>query len=143
VYEKLEGGATAINTGSEEENDMLIRYNQGKLINNLFYAHNIYKLSNDNKEKMDQIVTFLNNNKEAKIIVSSHASLIGSDEYNDQLSKRRMMEVVDYLLEAGISEDRFEGKYYGEDNPLVDCTKQDCDESDLRQNRRTEISIVK
>ncbi len=143
VYEKLTGGTTAMNTDNETDNDMLIRYNQGKLINNLFYAHNIYKLSAENKQKMDEIVNFLNNNKEAKIIVSSHASLIGSDEYNSKLSERRMKEVVNYLLDAGVTEDRFKGQYFGEDNPLVDCAKKDCDQSDHRQNRRTEISIVK
>ncbi|CAG5080928.1 OmpA family protein [Parvicella tangerina] len=143
AFGKLDDGSTALNIENESENEMLVRYNQGKLINNLFYAHNIYKLSGANKKKMDEIVTFLNNNKEAKIIVSAHASLIGSDEYNEKLSERRMQEVVNYLLDAGVEESRFKGQYFGEDNPLVDCSKKKCDESDHRQNRRTEISIVK
>lgn len=143
IYEKLEGGTTALNSGTEDPNDMLIRYNEGKLVSNLFYAHNIYKLSNANKVKMDELVDFLNNNEDAKIVVNSHASIEGSDEYNSQLSKRRMEEVVGYLLEAGISEDRFEGKFFGEDNPMVDCATQHCSDSDIRQNRRTEIRIVK
>lgn len=143
LYEKLSGGNTALNTGTEDGNDMQIRYNQGKVAANLFYAHNIYKLSAENKVKMDEIVVFLNKNKDAKILVSSHASLSGSNEYNSQLSRRRMQEVVDYLIAAGISEDRFEGKYFGSDNPLVDCSKQHCTENDIRQNRRTEIVIIK
>lgn len=142
-FDKLSDEGTSMNTETEENNDMLVRYNQGKLISNLFYAHNIYKLSAENKAKMNELVVFLNNNQDAKIIVSSHASLIGTNEYNDKLSERRMREVVTYLLEAGISEDRFKGQYFGEDNPLVDCAKQDCDKNDIKQNRRTEISVVK
>lgn len=143
VFEKLTSGDVALNTGTEENNDMLIRFNQGKLASNLFYAHNIYKLSAENKSKIEEIVKFMETNKDAKIVVNSYASLIGSNEYNKQLSKRRMIEVVDYLKEAGVSEDRFSGQFFGEDNPLVDCTKQKCSDSDIRQNRRTEIRIVK
>lgn len=144
VFNKLEDGSTSMNTGDVEDTDMTVRFNtNGKLVSNLFYGQNIYKLSSENKKKMDELVVFLNSNKNTRILISAHASLIGSDEYNDKLSQKRMQEVVDYLIEAGISPDRFEGKYYGEDNPLVDCANKKCDEHDHRQNRRTEISVIK
>lgn len=144
AYSKLDGGTTAFNTGTEEDNQMTMIYNNtGKLVSNLFYGQNIYKLSAENKKKMDELVVFLNRNKDAKIQISSHASLLGSNEYNSQLSQRRMQEVVDYLIASGVSEDRFKGNYFGEEHPLVDCSNKNCSEAEHRQNRRTEISIIK
>lgn len=144
AFSKLDGGSTVLNTGDPEDGEMTMIYNNtGKLVSNIFYGQNIYKLNNENEKKMDELVQFLKNNKEAKIQISSHASVIGSSEYNSKLSERRMQSVIEYLVGAGISEDRFVGKYFGEDHPLVDCSKQDCSESDHAQNRRTEISIIK
>jgi outer membrane protein OmpA-like peptidoglycan-associated protein len=53
-----------------------------------------------------------------------------------------MLEVVEYLNEAGIPIERFNGQSSGEDNPFIDCKSKKCSDEDHRQNRRTEISIV-
>lgn len=143
VFGKLDGGSTSMNTDTETENDITVRYNQGKLINNIFYGQNIYKLTGLNKKKLDEVVVYLNNNKSAKIVISSHTSLEGANEYNDKLSERRMNEVVDYLIEAGVSQERIQSQYFGEEKPLVDCSKNKCSEKDHQQNRRTEISVAK
>lgn len=166
AFGKLEDGSTAMNTDGEEETEMTIihkntnddnknennntvvednktEYKTGKMINNLFYGQNIYKLSGKNKKKLDDLVLYMNNNKDVKIQISAHTSREGTEEYNSKLSYRRLEEVTKYLVEAGISADRFEGEYFGEDHPLVDCSKKHCSESDHRQNRRTEISVIK
>jgi outer membrane protein OmpA-like peptidoglycan-associated protein len=114
---------------------MAVRYNNGELFSSLLYAHNIYKLSSGNKKKIDELAAFMKKNPNARVVVTSHASLIGTDEYNKKLSERRMLEVVEYLVEAGISEDRFKGQHFGEDNPFIDCKVKNCSEEDLRQNR--------
>lgn len=143
AYDYLKEDDTALNVGSEIDNNMSVRYKNGELFSTLIYAHNIYKLSSNNKRKIDELASFMKKNPNAKIVVSSHASKEGTDEYNKKLSERRMLEVVEYLVEAGVSEDRFKGQTFGEDNPFIDCKVKKCSEEDLRQNRRTEISVIK
>ncbi len=143
AYDYLKEGGTALNVGSEVDNEMLIRYQQGELFGTLLYAKNIYKLSANNKAKIKELADFMIQNPSAMVNVSSFASTVGSDEYNKKLSERRMLEVVEQLGEYGIPADRFEGQSFGEDNPFIDCKTRKCSEEDMRLNRRTEIKIVK
>ena len=49
--------------------------------------------------------------------MGSHTDRKGSDEYNIALSERRAKSVIDYLIKAGINEDRLSPKGYGESVP--------------------------
>ncbi len=139
----LKDESVSLNTSEEDDNSLANRYQSGKLFDVVNYSHNIYKLSAENKQKIRTLADFMKKNPEAKVVIDAHASLVGTNEYNKKLSERRMLEVVNYLKELGIPEERFEGKHYGEENPLIDCAKQKCSEEELRQNRRTEIKVVK
>ena len=66
---------------------------------------------------MDEIVVMLNENPHVTIEMGSHTDRKGSDEYNIALSERRAKSVVDYLIAAGIDENRLSYKGYGESVP--------------------------
>jgi outer membrane protein OmpA-like peptidoglycan-associated protein len=116
-------------------------YTSGKLLTQIFYAQNVYKIGGDSRVKANTIVEFMNNNPSAKIVVSAHTSLEGTEQYNLELSRKRMQTLVDYLINKGVPTDRIIGEYHGESKPMVDCGRQ-CTEKDHANNRRTEVKII-
>ena len=76
-----------------------------------------------------------------KLLIEGHASGIGSEDYNDWLSKRRVQRIQKELVKMGIDASRLQVKWYGEDRLLNDCVeKGDCSEKGHAKNRRVEIS---
>ena len=72
-----------------------------------------------------------------RLTVEGHADERGSLEYNQALGMRRAQATLEYLLDLGLSEDRFSTVSYGEERPLVDASN----ERAWSQNRRAEFTI--
>jgi outer membrane protein OmpA-like peptidoglycan-associated protein len=116
-------------------------YVSGKMLTQIFYAQNVYKIGGDSRIRANTIVRFMKDNPSAKIVISSHTSNEGTEEYNLELSRKRMQTLVDYLVEKGVPADRIIGEFHGESKPMVDCGRN-CTEKDHANNRRTEVKIV-
>jgi len=72
-----------------------------------------------------------------RLTIEGHADERGSLEYNQALGMRRAQATLEYLLDLGLSEDRFSTVSYGEERPLVDASN----ERAWSQNRRAEFTI--
>ena len=70
--------------------------------------------------------------------VGGHTDAIGSDAYNDDLSKRRAQTVADHLQSQGITGDRMRTHGYGAAHPIADNATDEG--RDL--NRRVELKII-
>lgn len=114
----------------------------GKIIQAIYYDKDIYKLGGDSRIKALTIVKFMNDNPTAKIVVSSHSSAEGTEEYNLGLSEKRMKELVDFLIAKGISADRIIGEFHGESKPRIECNGN-CSDKQNAGNRRTEVTLIK
>ncbi len=78
------------------------------------------------------------------IEVSSHTDVRGPSEYNLELSKKRAVSTLEYLVSRGIERRRLRSIGYGEMQPLNNCVSEGiCSEEDYRINRRCEFKIVK
>jgi outer membrane protein OmpA-like peptidoglycan-associated protein len=73
-----------------------------------------------------------------KIRIEGHASSEGSASHNKALSDRRAKSVKDFLLNAGVSEDRMEAIGYGVERPIADNET----EAGREKNRRVEFNII-
>ena len=74
-------------------------------------------------------------------VVSGHTDSIGTDSYNQDLSKRRAQSVVDALKATGVGT-TLEAKGYGESKPIAPNQIKGVDNPSGRQlNRRVEIFI--
>lgn len=79
-----------------------------------------------------------------EIILIGHADRIGSDSYNDALSKRRVDAVEQKLIDSGVDSSKITTDFKGERVPAQTCEGDlgpeliDC----LHANRRVEIQIV-
>jgi hypothetical protein len=73
------------------------------------------------------------------IEIEGHADERGTDAYNQQLSERRAVSVLEFLVKSGIPRQRLSAKGYGETAPRSDRKT----EFGFYQNRRVEFIITR
>lgn len=84
---------------------------------------------------IERLSTFLNQNAETRIRIEGHTDSVGSEAYNEELSRRRAQAVADALADRGIARDRIDVAARGEGFPVVGNETA----AGRQQNRRVEI----
>ena len=114
------------------------------LVENMHFDSNSDLLRADAASALNIIRDFMNRNPKVKLEISGHTDSNGSDEYNMDLSQRRVESVMGYLIDKGIDEKRLSAKGYGETQPIAPNTNTDgSDNPEGRKlNRRTEVKIT-
>jgi len=87
--------------------------------------------------KTVQVLAHLEKNSKLFILLGGHADERGTREYNLDLSAKRGEAIKRYLLEKGISPEKFVIYSYGKDYPL----KKGHDESSWWENRRVDVMV--
>lgn len=90
------------------------------------------------KQSLQDVYDYLKKNPNLKVAISGHTDDLGSDEYNDVLSKERAGSVAKYLLKLGLEKNRITSKGYGDKVPL-DSAQTD---QARRKNRRVEFVMT-
>lgn len=98
---------------------ILASINKPVVIDNIFYDFDKATLRPESKTALDEMVQVMNENPNITIELAAHTDRKGSEEYNINLSQRRAKSVIDYLVEAGISQDRLQSQGYGKSRPKV------------------------
>lgn len=73
-------------------------------------------LSEENKDRLDELAEFLHNNPQLKVRLHGYADPRGEEAYNQQLSEQRSQSVWQALLARGIPSERIEWRAHGEAN---------------------------
>lgn len=107
-------------------------------LENVFFETDSYTLKAESKVELDEVVEFLSNNPEIRIMLEGHTDNVGSEAYNTELSENRARAVYNYLTGQGIDEERLEYKGYGFSQP-IDINET---EAGRARNRRTEMRIL-
>jgi len=92
----------------------------------------------ESKPVIAEIVSYLNENPDVKIIVEGHTDNVGSESSNQKLSENRAKNVMNKLIEGGINKVRLSIKGYGSTQPVSDNNS----ETGRAQNRRVTIRKV-
>lgn len=87
---------------------------------------------------VDQLVSFLQKNKNLKIEIAGHTDSNGDANFNLELSEKRALTIKSKLEEKGIDGNRIKTKGYGDLFPLVPNTS----EKNKQKNRRVEFRIL-
>ena len=87
---------------------------------------------------VDQLVSFMIENKNLKIEIAGHTDSNGDANFNLELSEKRALTIKSKLEEKGIDGNRIKTKGYGDLFPLVPNTS----EKNKQKNRRVEFRIV-
>jgi OmpA-OmpF porin, OOP family len=94
-------------------------------------------LSDDDRKKVAQMLTYLDNVPTAKLDVVGHTDNVGKRDINTKLGLGRAEFAAEYLLKNGIAKDKIVTSSKGPDEPIADNnTKEGKD-----KNRRTVVSL--
>ena len=88
---------------------------------------------------LNEIVSFMKNNPEAKISIAGFADERESDQYNLRLSEKRSDFVINYLEKKGLENSKVEKLFFGKDKPVADNSTA----QGRALNRRVEIKITR
>lgn len=111
-------------------------------LSKVHYKFNSSYLTSSDKEKLDELVDFMNKYPETIIVVKGHTDSRGTSKYNDWLSDRRAQNVVKYIVSVGMSTERISAKGFGESqimNRCIDGIK--CSSGEHKVNRRIEYVL--
>lgn len=89
-------------------------------------------------EFLEEIVEIIDGHSDLRVKVVGNTDADGSDEYNEDLSKRRAQSIIDFFVSKGISADRLVIDFNGEKKPVdTNATKEG-----KQRNRRVEFSFI-
>jgi outer membrane protein OmpA-like peptidoglycan-associated protein len=112
-------------------------------LENILYAYNSYGLSEFGRSELDTLATFLNENKEVFMQISSHTDARGKASYNLGLSKKRSESCLNYIVSKGVDKSRLTVLNFGETKLLNQCLDGvPCSEELHKINRRTEFTFT-
>ena len=113
-------------------------------VQRVFFEFDQYGLGRNYQAYADNVYSILKENKGLKVEITGHTDNMGSDEYNNVLSKKRANTIANYISAKGIERSRITVTFKGEQNPLVANQNSDgSDDPDGRaKNRRVEFRII-
>mgnify|MGYP000592597115 CR=1 FL=1 len=104
----------------------------------IYFEYNSAELQNNAKQVLDLIYKNSEGRKEINITVNGYADNIGSDQFNKELSQKRVNSVMNYLTSKGIDKNMFTTNNYGEENPAAtNATKEG-----RALNRRAQLKVT-
>ncbi len=110
---------------------------------NLLFDFDKHFLRQRSVDILATLKSFMEKNPTVTIRLDGHTDWIGTDVYNDGLSKSRSLSAHKYLIDHGIAPNRIVNKWFGEGTPVAANEKTPgVDDPDGRQlNRRVEIKM--
>ncbi|MCS6980817.1 MAG: OmpA family protein [Flavobacteriales bacterium] len=142
--ERFEIIAAEDQTEYEKEFCLEKPFSQKKLaIKNIYFDFDKYNLRPDALKEIQNVLRILQEEPTAKVEIFAHCDIIGTYEYNVQLSLNRALTVYNWLYEHGISKDRMRYSYYSFSKPAApNFTPEGKDNPQGRAlNRRVEFRI--
>jgi outer membrane protein OmpA-like peptidoglycan-associated protein len=103
----------------------------------VYFEFNEYGLNSKAFANVDKIIGHLNHSPEFTVEIKGYTDSVGSDPYNNMLSRKRAKMVLDYMNSRGIPAELMKAKAYGKDDPVGDNS----DPNQAWLNRRAEIII--
>jgi peptidoglycan-associated lipoprotein len=103
----------------------------------VFFDYDRAALTDEARRTLNENVSWLKGNPQARITVEGHCDERGTAEYNLGLGDRRAKAVREYLVAAGIDGSRIRTISYGKERPF----DPGHDESAWQKNRRAHFVI--
>lgn len=107
-------------------------------IRNLYFDTDKDKIKSRSFQYLDKLAEVMVTHPDWRIRMTGHTDDRGSDEYNLDLSKRRVEAAMFYLINRGMSRQQLITEYYGESKPVA----SNASEQTMQLNRRVEMEFV-
>jgi outer membrane protein OmpA-like peptidoglycan-associated protein len=103
----------------------------------VYFEFNEYSLTSKAFNSIDRVIGHLKLKDDLYIEIKGYTDNVGTESYNNFLSRRRAKMVLDYLNSRGVPSELMKAKAYGSDNPVGDNS----DPNQAWLNRRAEIIV--
>jgi outer membrane protein OmpA-like peptidoglycan-associated protein len=100
----------------------------------VYFGFNKYGPKKASIETINNASEWMKKNATFKITISGHADAQGNAIYNKNLSKMRADYVKKLMIKNGVSEDRIQIEFFGQDKPVS---------KKFPENRRVEFKVLK
>lgn len=114
------------------------RPNEVYVLDHVNFNFDKFDLQPKAKQSLRDVYEYLKQNPNLKVSISGHTDDLGSDEYNDVLSRERANTVAKYLMALGLKKSRISSKGYGDKIPLDTALTEEA----RRLNRRVEFVMT-
>ena len=94
------------------------------ILKNIHFERNKFELNQDSQQELDRLAAILDMNKSIVLEIIAHASGEGNEAESIGLSQQRAQEVMDYLIEKGITTERLSAKGVGNSQPITVSKRQ-------------------
>jgi outer membrane protein OmpA-like peptidoglycan-associated protein len=129
----LEKGKTA------QFNNKQVNVGEAITLNNILFDQGKAEIKAESLPELDKVVAFMKANPTVQIELSGHTSSEGERAYNKSLSYQRVRACKEYIVKAGIAEDRLVAVGYGPDRPVAGNDTP----AGRALNRRVEMRITR
>lgn len=151
VFVTVEGYNTFVETVNLKEGDdeliiiklapTKVQLTEGKIeiLEKVYFDFDGDEIEGRSADLLDEVAAVLRRNPDiAQVEVGGHTDEKGPDQYNLDLSQRRVESVRAYLIDAGVGPDRLVAKGYGESEPIA----SNANAEGRAENRRVEFTIL-
>jgi outer membrane protein OmpA-like peptidoglycan-associated protein len=104
---------------------------------NVLFAFDKDELTAEAQKELNEVARVMKKQKSFVVQVNGHADIVGRQEYNIDLSRKRAEAVISFLQAKGISSDRLSIRFFGSEKPAAE---NDTPEG-RALNRRVEFEI--
>ena len=112
------------------------------IINNTYFDFDRHTIRPDAQEELRTLAAVMRRYPYLRIHAGGHTDNRGADDYNDQLSRRRVQAVVEYLKAEGTGQERIITHHHGKRELLDACIGEvPCTAQEHQNNRRVEFGI--
>lgn len=109
----------------------------------IYFDIDKFQIRPDAEVELQKIIAVLRSYSDMRIDVRSHTDSRAGDAYNKILSDKRATSTQDYIIGAGINNNRISGRGYGETQLVNNCSNGvKCSEQEHALNRRSEFIIL-
>lgn len=111
--------------------------------NPIYFDLNQSVIRPDAAIELEKVISILYKYPTIKIEIKSHTDSRAPDDYNMNLSNKRALATMNYIISRGIDPSRVFGKGYGETQLVNKCSNGvKCTQAEHEMNRRTEFIII-
>jgi len=103
----------------------------------VYFEFNEYGLNSKAFGDIDKVISHLKRAGDYTVEIKGYTDSVGSEQYNNLLSRKRAKMVLDYMNSRGVPTELMKAKAYGSDSPVADNS----DPNQAWLNRRAEIIV--
>ena len=103
----------------------------------VYFEFNEYGLNSRAFGDIDKVISHLKRSQDYSVEIKGYTDSVGSEQYNNMLSRKRAKMVLDYMNSRGVPSELMKAKAYGSDSPVGDNS----DPNQAWLNRRAEIIV--